>query len=193
MAVIDRIRKIHNTLQHVEPGPGCVGIWVDSDNRLKFKDDEGSVYTVFDPLAGGSGFGQQVRLTATFDEADTLSVTFQKDVEITVTADVVTFTEGDIVATDVGRIIAWTGFSGIIASLDSATTATVYTLDGNLSDGAHTATVGEDMDDAEYQIISIVAPDALEIFSYGNLATSGFDLYSSNAVSVAVVTVTVIR
>lgn len=192
MAVIDKIRKIHNTVQSIEPGPGCVGFWIDSENRVKFKDDRGNIYVIYDPTAGTSGFGTQLRLTGTFDESDTLSLTFARDVAVSVSGSTVTFASGDITPADVGRVISWSGFSGVIASIDSATTGTVFTISGATGAGAQTATIGDDLDDDLFEIVSITS-DAAEIHSSGNKAASGFDVYSSNPTSTATVTVTVIR
>jgi hypothetical protein len=192
MAVTDKIRKIHNTVQSIEPGPGCVGFWVDSENRVKFKDDRGNIYIIYDPTAGTSGFGTQLRLTGTFDESDTLSLTFARDVSVSVSGTTVTFASGDITSADIGRVISWSGFSGVVASLDSDTTATVFTISGLPGTGSQTASIGDDMDDALFEVTSIVS-DAMEIHTSGNKSATGFDVYSSNPTSTATVVVTVIR
>jgi len=193
MAVFDKLRRINNAVQAVEAGPGCVGIWVDSTGRLRFKDDRGNVYTVYDPSGETSGtFGSTVRLKGTFDTDDTLSLTVERSVSVTVADSTITFTSGAITAADVGRPISWNGFTGVISSLDSATTATVFTITGDLGSGAQTATVGENFDDALYEVVSIQGDDA-EVFTFGSLAASGLDIYSSNPTSTATVVVTLVR
>lgn len=195
MAVADKIRKLSNEVQSIEPGPGCVGFWVDSANRLKYKDDQGNVYTAFDPSEVIPTIPTITRLFGTFDESDTLSLTFEREVEVEVSLDgeSITFAAGAITSADVGKQITWEDFVGTIDALLTSTSASILPVSGNAESGTRTATVGEDQPDTNYKISSIQGDGVLEIFGSGNKSVSGFDVYSSNVTSTAPVTVEVIR